>query len=81
MHPVGTIIELYHKLQFCLPLNSVFVGEMAIPQKIQTEEVRGGGGGGEDIRFQLDLHFHVFFSSPFKERLQIFRTEELVKNF
>ena len=60
MHSVGTIIELYHKLQFCIPLNSVFVGEMGTPQKIQTEEGKGwvGGGGGLKI---FDLHWIYIF--------------------
>ena len=87
MHPVGTIIELYHKLQFCLPLNSVFVGEMSIPQKIQTEgEERGRGV--EDIRFTLDLHFHVFHLhlgrcckfSRLRSGLKLFKIGEGKKN-
>ena len=57
MHPVGTIIELFQKLQFCLPVNSVFVREMGYPTKNPNEKM---GEGVEDIRLTLDLHFHVF---------------------
>ena len=55
MHPVDTIIELYHKPQFCLPLNSVFVGETGILQKIQAE------GAGYGVGKILDLHWIYIF--------------------